>query len=102
MNSFSIFLPWTTPGPLGIVMGTGFAFWSFVLAIVLIVVDVIIYYPFVKVYDEQILEEELGNKEANNELQDKVAANFDTKSRCHPASAGASEASHSQTIKVKK
>ena len=26
MNSFSIFLPWTTPGPLGIVMGTGFAF----------------------------------------------------------------------------
>ena len=79
MNSFSIFLPWTTPGPLGIVMGTGFAFWSFVLAIVLIVVDVIIYYPFVKVYDEQILEEELGNKEANTELQEKVSANFDTK-----------------------
>lgn len=24
MNSFSVFLPWTTPGPLGIVMGTGF------------------------------------------------------------------------------
>ena len=60
-------------------MGTGFAFWSFVLAIVLIVVDVIIYYPFVKVYDEQILEE-LGNKEANNELKEKVSANFDTKS----------------------
>lgn len=98
MNSFSIFLPWTTPGPLGIVMGTGFAFWSFVLAIVLIVVDVIIYYPFVKVYDEQILEEELGNKEANNELQDKVAANFDTKKAdAILASAGASEASHAQT-----
>ena len=78
-------------------MGTGFAFWSFVLAIVLIVVDVIIYYPFVKVYDEQILEEELGNKEANNELQDKVAANFDTKRDAILASAGASEASHSQT-----
>lgn len=98
MNSFSIFLPWTTPGPLGIVMGTGFAFWSFVLAIVLIVVDVIIYYPFVKVYDEQILEEELGNKEANNELQDKVAANFDTKKAdAILASAGASEASHVQS-----
>lgn len=98
MNSFSIFLPWTTPGPLGIVMGTGFAFWSFVLAIVLIVVDVIIYYPFVKVYDEQILEEELGNKEANNELQDKVAANFDTKKAdAILASAGATEASHAQS-----
>lgn len=98
MNSFSIFLPWTTPGPLGIVMGTGFAFWSFVLAIVLIVVDVIIYYPFVKVYDEQILEEELGNKEANNELQDKVVANFDTKKAdAILASAGATEASHAQS-----
>lgn len=52
-------------------MGTGFAFWSFVLAILLIVVDVIIYYPFLKVYDEQVLEEELGNKEANNELKEK-------------------------------
>ena len=62
MNSFSIFLPWTTPGPLGIVMGTGFAFWSFVLAIVLILVDVMIYYPFLKVYDEQILEEEERSK----------------------------------------
>ncbi|MCE5097923.1 lactose-specific PTS transporter subunit EIIC [Staphylococcus devriesei] len=95
MNSFNIFLPWTTPGPLGIVMGTGLAFWSFVLAIVLIVVDVIIYYPFVKVYDEQILEEELGNKEANTELQDKVSANFNTqKADAILASAGAKEAPH--------
>ncbi|MCU9534029.1 lactose-specific PTS transporter subunit EIIC [Streptococcus sp. CSL10205-OR2] len=58
MNSFSVNLPWTTPGPIGIVMGTGFALWSFVLAIAVIVVDVIIYYPFLKVYDEQILAEE--------------------------------------------
>ena len=92
MNSFSIFLPWTTPGPLGIIMGTGFAFWSFVLAILLIVVDVIIYYPFLKVYDEQVLEEELGNKEANNELKEKVSANFDTKKAdAILATAGANE-----------
>ena len=82
MNSFSIFLPWTTPGPLGIVMGTGFAFWSFVLAIVLIVVDVMIYYPFLKVYDEQILEEERGNKE-NNELKEKYQQTLIRKSRCN-------------------
>ncbi|MBK3954188.1 PTS lactose transporter subunit IIBC [Staphylococcus haemolyticus] len=89
MNSFSIFLPWTTPGPLGIVMGTGFAFWSFVLAIV---VDVMIYYPFLKVYDEQILEEERGNKEVNNELKEKVSANFDTKKAdAILATAGANE-----------
>ncbi len=101
MNSFSIFLPWTTPGPLGIVMGTGFAFWSFVLAILLIVVDVIIYYPFLKVYDEQVLEEELGNKEANNELKEKVSANFDTKKAdAILATAGASEADTDDTSSV--
>lgn len=58
MNSFSVNLPWTTPGPIAIVMGTGFGLWSFVLALALIVIDVIIYYPFLKVYDNQILEEE--------------------------------------------
>ncbi|WP_213406348.1 lactose-specific PTS transporter subunit EIIC [Staphylococcus pasteuri] len=93
MNSFSIFLPWTTPGPLGIVMGTGLTFWSFVLAIVLIVVDVMIYYPFLKVYDEQVLEEERGNKEVSNELKEKVSANFDTKKAdTILATAGANEA----------
>ena len=45
MNSFSIFLPWTTPGPLGIVMAQDLHF-GHLLAIVLIVVDVMIYYPF--------------------------------------------------------
>lgn len=58
MNSFSYVLPWTTPGPLGLILGTGFAGMSFVLAIVLIVVDVLIYYPFFKVYDNQILAQE--------------------------------------------
>ena len=82
-------------------MGTGFAFWSFVLAILLIVVDVIIYYPFLKVYDEQVLEEELGNKEANNELKEKVSANFDTKKAdAILATAGASEADTDDTSSV--
>ena len=77
MNSFTANLPWTTPGPLGIVLGTNFQFLSFALAALLIVVDIVIYYPFLKVYDEQILEEERSGK-ANDELKDKVAANFNT------------------------
>ena len=77
MNSFTANLPWTTPGPLGIVLGTNFQLLSFVLAALLIVVDFIIYYPFVKVYDEQILEEERSGK-TNDELKEKVAANFNT------------------------
>lgn len=77
MNSFSIILPWTTPAPIGIVIGTALAPLSFVLAITLIIIDTLIYYPFVKVYDHQILEEERkGN--SSSELKEKVAANFNT------------------------
>lgn len=77
MNSFTSNLPWTTPGPLGIVLGTNFQVLSFILAALLVVVDVVIYYPFVKVYDEQILEEERSGK-SNDSLKEKVAANFNT------------------------
>ncbi|HEM6037431.1 TPA: PTS lactose transporter subunit IIBC [Streptococcus suis] len=77
MNSFSVNLPWTTPGPLGIVMGTNFAPLAFALAILLVFVDVLIYYPFLKVYDEQILAEEQSGK-VENSLKEKVAANFNT------------------------
>ena len=63
MNSFLYVLPWTTPGPLGIVMGTGFAPLAFVLAVVLLVVDFLIYYPFFKVYDSQKVQEELATAE---------------------------------------
>ena len=77
MNSFTSNLPWTTPGPLGIVLGTNFQVLSFILAALLIVVDVVIYHPFLKVYDEQILEEERSGK-SNDSLKEKVAANFNT------------------------
>ena len=77
MNSFTANLPWTTPAPLGLVLGTNFQVLSFILAALLIVVDVVIYYPFLKVYDEQILEEERSVK-SNDELKEKVAANFNT------------------------
>ena len=59
MNSFMYFLPWTTPGPIGLILGTGIAPLAILLAVVLVVVDVLIYYPFFKVYDKEILEKEL-------------------------------------------
>ncbi len=77
MNSFTTNLPWTTPAPLGLILGTNFQFLSFVLALLLIVVDTAIYYPFLKVYDEQILEEERTGK-SDDSLKEKVAANFNT------------------------
>ena len=97
MNSFTANLPWTTPGPLGIVLGTNFQFLSFALAALLIVVDTAIYYPFLKVYDEQILEEERSGK-ANDELKEKVAANFNTaKADAILAKAGVEQAQNTIT-----
>ena len=79
MNSFSVNLPWTTPGPLGIVIGTGFGLMSLVLALTLIVVDVVIYYPFFKVYDAQILEEEKAGVSSTDSLKEIVEGSFVTK-----------------------
>lgn len=75
MNGFIYVLPWTTPGPLGLVMGTGFAGLSFVLAILLLVVDFLIYYPFFKVYDNEIYQKELETAESDEE---EVTAEVDT------------------------
>lgn len=58
MNSFLYVLPWTTPGPIGLILGTGIALLPILLAIVLLATDFIIYYPFFKVYDLQKVEEE--------------------------------------------
>ncbi|MGM0238765.1 lactose-specific PTS transporter subunit EIIC [Enterococcus sp. AZ103] len=67
MNSFLYVLPWTFPGPIGLVMGTGFSPMSFVLAIALVVVDGLIYYPFFKAYDLEKYEEEQKNEDLNVE-----------------------------------
>lgn len=74
MNGFSYFLPWPTPGPIGIVLGTGIAPLSFVVVALLIAVDAIIYYPFFKVYDKQILEKELNNEDEIIEEQAETKA----------------------------
>ena len=58
MNSMVAQMPWTTPGPIGAFISTGFSLLSLLLIIVLLLVDTLMYYPFFKVYDRQILEEE--------------------------------------------
>ena len=58
MNSFMYVLPWATPAPIGLILGTGVSILAFVLVGVLILVDSVIYLPFVKAYDASLLEEE--------------------------------------------
>ena len=58
MNSFMYILPWTTPAPLGIVLGCGITILSVLFAVLVLVVDFVVYYPFFKVYDREKCAEE--------------------------------------------
>lgn len=63
MNSFVYVMPWAMPGPLGLFFGTGMAPMALLLAVVLLVVDVVIYAPFIKAYDSTLVEEEAQKHE---------------------------------------
>jgi lactose PTS system EIICB component len=74
MDGFIYNLPWTTPGPIGLIMGTGFATLAFILVPILLAVDFIIYYPFFKAYDKDLLLKEAAvntgeNSDDNEELE---------------------------------
>ncbi|WP_160673289.1 lactose-specific PTS transporter subunit EIIC [Clostridium sp. C8-1-8] len=74
MNSFMYVLPWATPAPIGLILGTGFGVLSFVLLALLLLVDFIIYFPFVKAYDDQLLEQEAANALAEAEAEKNAVA----------------------------
>lgn len=60
MNSMIYNMPWTIPGPIGIILSTGFAPLAFLLVAIILVVDIVIWFPFMKIYDGRMLAEERG------------------------------------------
>lgn len=50
--------PWTLPGPVGAYLATGGDWRASVLNLLCIAISIIIYYPFVKMYDKRLLHEE--------------------------------------------
>lgn len=54
--------PWTLPGPIGAFVATGGDWRASVLNIICIVISVIIYYPFVKIFDKKLSLEEQGEQ----------------------------------------
>ena len=60
VNPVIVTAPWTLPGPIGAYLATGGDWRAAVLNALLILVSVICYYPFVKVYDRKELEKEQG------------------------------------------
>lgn len=58
VNRVTVLAPWTLPGPIGAFLATGGDWRAMVLNILLIVMSVIIYYPFFRMYDHKLLAEE--------------------------------------------
>lgn len=52
-------VPWTAPAPIGAAWALGWDFRAVVLVLVLACVSAIIYFPFFKVYEKQLLEQEV-------------------------------------------
>ena len=56
VNRVSVLAPWTLPGPIGAYIATGGDWRALVLNVILILVSIVIYYPFFKIYDNKQLE----------------------------------------------
>ncbi|WP_163369615.1 PTS sugar transporter subunit IIC [Endozoicomonas acroporae] len=50
--------PWTAPALIGAAWGSGWAFKASILTAVLMVIDLMIYYPFFKAYEKQVMAQE--------------------------------------------
>lgn len=62
VNRVTVIAPWTLPGPIGAFLATGGDWRAAVLNIVCIIISIVIYYPFVKMYDKKLLAEEAGEE----------------------------------------
>lgn len=58
MNKVVALAPWTLPGPIGAFLATGSDWRAIVLSLLLIVLSTVIYLPFVRIYDKQLMEQE--------------------------------------------
>ncbi|CDL81497.1 PTS sugar transporter subunit IIC [Xenorhabdus szentirmaii] len=55
--------PWTAPAPVGALISAAWDYRAFLLVGVLMVIDLLIWYPFFKVYEKQLLAEEQKSKD---------------------------------------
>lgn len=58
MNGFSFVVPWATPAPIGIFITTNFQLIALVFVALIILLDAIIYLPFLKAYDKLLCDQE--------------------------------------------
>ena len=58
MNGFSFVVPWATPAPIGIFITTNFQLIALVFVAIIILLDAILYLPFLKAYDKLLCDQE--------------------------------------------
>lgn len=74
MNGFSFVVPWATPAPIGIFITTNFQFIALVFVAIIILLDAIIYLPFLKAYDKLLCDQEAERAAELGLESDSVAA----------------------------
>ncbi|HDS5479200.1 PTS sugar transporter subunit IIC [Serratia liquefaciens] len=62
-------VPWTAPAPIGAAWATGWDFRAALLVLLLAAVSALIYYPFFKVYEQQLLDQEVSEAEQIEQTQ---------------------------------
>src|SRR5699024_8604584 len=65
MTKMTVLAPWTLPAPLGAFFATAGDWRAIILVVFNIVVAMVLYYPFFKMYEKQMLEQEKETNEAN-------------------------------------
>ena len=70
----SVIPPWTLPAPIGAFFATQGDWKAIVLALVNIAISVVLYYPFFKMYEKKMLEQETSATEehGNSDGQQQV------------------------------
>lgn len=67
-------VPWTAPAPVGAAWALGWDFRAAILVLVLACVSAIIYFPFFKVYEKQLLQQEAEEAQRNGEEENQQVA----------------------------
>jgi len=62
-------VPWTAPAPIGAAWATGWDLRAALLVLLLAAVSALIYYPFFKVYEQQLLDQEVSEAEQIEQTQ---------------------------------
>lgn len=58
--------PWTTPAPIGASWAANWTFSPVVMCLICMVMSAVMYYPFLKAYEKQLLDQEAENNESES------------------------------------